>query len=146
MTINKSQGQTLKRAGIWLPRPIFAHGQLYVGMGRVGDPDNLKMVIFDGLKKNKGEIESSWQTINVVYKEVLNDDANEHTYVYDPRANKGDDYDYNDDSFLINDMGTGMKAVVEEEKNDEFDDEEWKDEDINSAMAMGAKKDKDKKE
>ena len=29
MTINKSQGQTLERVGIYLPEPIFAHGQLY---------------------------------------------------------------------------------------------------------------------
>ncbi len=30
MTINKSQGQTLDRVGIFLPEPVFAHGQLYV--------------------------------------------------------------------------------------------------------------------
>ena len=30
MTINKSQGQTFSRLGIFLPSPVFAHGQLYV--------------------------------------------------------------------------------------------------------------------
>ena len=30
MTINKSQGQTLERAGIYLAEDVFAHGQLYV--------------------------------------------------------------------------------------------------------------------
>lgn len=30
MTINKAQGQTLEKAGIFLPRPVFSHGQLYV--------------------------------------------------------------------------------------------------------------------
>ena len=28
MTINKSQGQTLQHTGLWLPEPVFAHGQL----------------------------------------------------------------------------------------------------------------------
>eukprot|EP00973_Karenia_brevis_P035255 4862918-Karenia_brevis.AAC.1 len=35
MTINKSQGQSIKeRLGVYLPRPVFAHGQAYVGYSR----------------------------------------------------------------------------------------------------------------
>ena len=30
MTINKSQGQTLFRVGLYLKDPVFTHGQLYV--------------------------------------------------------------------------------------------------------------------
>jgi hypothetical protein len=30
MTINKVQGQTMKTVGIFLPEPVFTHGQLYV--------------------------------------------------------------------------------------------------------------------
>ena len=30
VTINKSQGQTFEKVGIFLDRPCFSHGQLYV--------------------------------------------------------------------------------------------------------------------
>jgi hypothetical protein len=34
MTINKSQGQSLDFVGLYLPNPVFAHGQMYVAMSR----------------------------------------------------------------------------------------------------------------
>ena len=39
MTISKSQGQSLARVGLYLPEPVFAHGQLYVALTRCGDPN-----------------------------------------------------------------------------------------------------------
>ena len=35
MTINKSQGQSVEHVGLDLQTPVFAHGQLYVGISQV---------------------------------------------------------------------------------------------------------------
>ena len=51
MTINKAQGQSLKIVGLQLDEPVFAHGQLYVGCSRVGNPNNLYMLLNE--EKNK---------------------------------------------------------------------------------------------
>ena len=45
ITINKGQGQTFLRAGVFLPQPVFSHGQLYVALSRVGDPRNMHVLI-----------------------------------------------------------------------------------------------------
>ncbi|GJX84924.1 ATP-dependent DNA helicase PIF1-like protein [Tanacetum coccineum] len=65
MTINKSQGQSLSKVGLYLPRPVFKHGQLYVVVSRVKSTKGLKVVVFDP----DGNISKT--TTNVVYKEVL---------------------------------------------------------------------------
>ena len=65
MTINKSQGQPLSKVGLYLPRPVFTHGQLHVALSRVKSKKGLKVVVSD----DNGNLSNS--TINVVYKEVL---------------------------------------------------------------------------
>ncbi|XP_071686775.1 uncharacterized protein [Rutidosis leptorrhynchoides] len=66
MTINKSQGQSLKYVGLYLPKPVFSHRQLYVALSRVTDPSGLKIVMInDSDERLKGH------TRNVVYRETF---------------------------------------------------------------------------
>ena len=51
-TVNKSQGQTLKTAGLYLEEPVFAHGQLYVGCSRVGRSGGLYIYAPNNRTKN----------------------------------------------------------------------------------------------
>ncbi|XP_040368295.1 uncharacterized protein LOC112192958 isoform X3 [Rosa chinensis] len=65
MTINKSQGQSLNQVGIYLPEPVFTHGQLYVALSRVTSRNGLKILI-----NNSNNIPNKY-TKNIVYKDVL---------------------------------------------------------------------------
>ncbi|XP_035842021.1 uncharacterized protein LOC110923632 [Helianthus annuus] len=47
MTINKSQGQSLSRVGLYLKDPVFTHGQLYVALSRVKSRQGVKILSFD---------------------------------------------------------------------------------------------------
>ncbi|XP_028799746.1 ATP-dependent DNA helicase PIF1-like [Neltuma alba] len=65
MTINKSQGQSMTNVGLYLPRPVFTHGQLYVALSRVRSMDGIKILILDSEKKPTNK------TMNVVYREIF---------------------------------------------------------------------------
>ncbi|KAL0801538.1 hypothetical protein Bca101_056714 [Brassica carinata] len=65
ITINKSQGQSLSQVGLFLPRPVFSHGQLYMAVSRVTSKKGLKILIVD--KDGKPQK----KTMNVVFKEIF---------------------------------------------------------------------------
>ena len=65
MTINKSQGQSLKQVGLFLTKPVFSHGQLYVTVSRVTTRNDLKLLIIG----DDGKTSSTNK--NIVYKEVF---------------------------------------------------------------------------
>ena len=44
MTVNKSQGQTIPNVGVYLPDPVFSHGQLYVAMSRATARKNIRIL------------------------------------------------------------------------------------------------------
>ena len=71
MTINISEGQTLRQVGLYLPDCVFCHGQLYVGYSRVGDPDYVTSFIVDNEHQGRFDGYEGVYTRNVVYKEVL---------------------------------------------------------------------------
>ncbi|AQK60686.1 hypothetical protein ZEAMMB73_Zm00001d053905 [Zea mays] len=80
MTVNKAQGQTIPNVGVYLPEPVFSHGQLYVALSRATARSNIKILVIpavDGRKKSRKGVKKNptvdcgTYTKNIVYKEVL---------------------------------------------------------------------------
>ena len=64
MSINKSQGQSLKVVGLDLRIPVFTHGQLYVALSRATSGDRIRALL---------PPDSEGETTNIVFSEVLLD-------------------------------------------------------------------------
>ncbi|KAG5524474.1 hypothetical protein RHGRI_031215 [Rhododendron griersonianum] len=62
LTINKSQGLSVKFVGVDLRTPVFSHGQLYVALSRCTSFDCVSVLL------PNNELDS---TTNIVYPEVL---------------------------------------------------------------------------
>ena len=83
MTVNKSQGQTIPNIGVYLPEPVFSHGQLYVALSRATARSNIRILVVPATEKdvNKGKAKEKRKekkklakdifTKNVINKEVI---------------------------------------------------------------------------
>uniref|UniRef100_A0A5S6QVX7 ATP-dependent DNA helicase n=1 Tax=Trichuris muris TaxID=70415 RepID=A0A5S6QVX7_TRIMR len=60
LSINKAQGQSFSRIGLWLPSEVFTHGQLYVALSRVKSREGFLL-----------QADCDNRPLNVVYREVL---------------------------------------------------------------------------
>ena len=63
MTINKSQGQSVKFVGLNLKSHVFSHGQLYVGFSRCTSGNRIRVLLPEGNEDKRVQ--------NVVYPEIL---------------------------------------------------------------------------
>jgi hypothetical protein len=71
MTINKAQGQTLQTVGVYLPKPVFCHGQLYVAFSRCSSRWAVQVLVRGGSRAALNGAPVGVYTSNVVYREVL---------------------------------------------------------------------------
>lgn len=113
MTINKSQVQTLDKIGIYLQKPCFTHGQLYVAFSRVSMHKNIKIFIED--RNDQGTFKFRYRkrfTRNCILKSILSDSIDDLTLIENIR-NLQVIYNRSDE-----------ETLVEEENEEEEDDEE----------------------
>jgi ATP-dependent DNA helicase PIF1 len=54
VTVNKSHSQTITNVGVYLPNPVFLHGQLYVAISRATARTNMRIL---ALPPNATELE-----------------------------------------------------------------------------------------
>ncbi|XP_074315741.1 uncharacterized protein LOC141651951 [Silene latifolia] len=67
MTINKAQGQTLHKVGIFLPNSVFSHGQLYVALSRAKKREDVTVAI-----SPQNSTDECWrETKNIVCYDIL---------------------------------------------------------------------------
>jgi len=71
MTINKAQGQTLQTVGVYLPKLVFCHGQLYVAFSRCSSQRGVRVLVQGGSRATLNGAAAGVYTSNVVYREVL---------------------------------------------------------------------------
>ena len=80
MSIHKAQGQTLTRCGVFLPEPVFTHGQLYVCASRASSALGLRIWLGEpidghGYHAVPDTGEEKPNTLNIIFQGVLSEFA-----------------------------------------------------------------------
>ncbi len=57
--------------GVYLPKPVFCHGQLYVAFFRCDSRRGVRVLVQGGTRAAMNGAPASVYTSNVVYREVL---------------------------------------------------------------------------
>ena len=65
MTINKAQGQTFNRVGIYLERPCFSHGQLYVAFSRGRKFQDVRVEILNTTEQGRHQDKTYTKTLSI---------------------------------------------------------------------------------
>jgi hypothetical protein len=76
LAINKAQGQTLFKVSVFLPQPVFSHGQLYVALSHVKNVGGLSIGIVADPRShhsttNNFNLRSHHSTANVLNLDVV---------------------------------------------------------------------------
>jgi len=71
VTFHRSQGQSVEKCGILLPRDVWTHGQIYVAFSRCGNPRNVCVWAEQDQFKDMGLDSTCKYMKNVVWTEVL---------------------------------------------------------------------------
>jgi ATP-dependent DNA helicase PIF1 len=73
LTINKSQGQSFEKVGIYLSANVFSHGQLYVAFSRATTKKGVIVQIKQQIMVSRNILNNKNFTYNCVYREVYDD-------------------------------------------------------------------------
>ena len=71
LTINRSQGQSVSKCGILLPKNVWTHGQIYVAFSRCGNPKNIYVWAEQSQFEKYDLSKEKTYVKNVVYKEII---------------------------------------------------------------------------
>ena len=76
MTVNKAQGQIIPNIGVYLPKQVLMHGQLYVALSRATTRSHIMILVVAAVEKDVKKGKKHIFTVidiytkNISYKEV----------------------------------------------------------------------------
>ena len=73
MTVNKAQGHTIPNVVVYLPEPVFSHGQLYVALSRATARSNIRILALLATEKgmNKEKVKGEGKRKKKLAKDIF---------------------------------------------------------------------------